>query len=268
MYREDRCGTARTFLRRAMSEDAYYFAHGWLNLLALIEAEEAAAEQIVPSSIAGVEIHAGHRSLSTHNASSIDDCLREAMDKARTVFHHKHEKPIVVCLVDQDVFPMNNAVGCFVPKTVCDKIFIAVDEGSISRGTLCHEYCHVALFHVSGGAVPRWLDEGLADHFGGCNPITAECPVTSPKMFDTPVTWAEATLTSRAERDHHSLWQAYEICDSFVEFLLRQRGLKPIQSYLRHLSRGLPDVIAFPLAFRRTRTQMENEWRHPMSKPH
>jgi hypothetical protein len=130
-------------------------------------------------------------------------------------------------------------------------------------GILIHELCHIVVHHLlsepTAAALPRWLDEGLAQFAEG-RLFAPDSPNLAMRAFFGRV-HALADLEDSFPRSEGASSLAYAQSLSFVAFLDRQiAGREPLRDLLRRMRNGtsFPDaaheVFLFPV------DQLEERW--------
>lgn len=170
--------------------------------------------------------------------------------------HHPAEK-IIVILYPEERFQEVTRTHEWVSGVFDGKI--RLPAGSAGARTepldrlLAHEYTHSVVHQISRGRAPRWLQEGLAQHFEG---------VADDELLELPrglsLAGVEALLTSG---DVGKARTGYRTALWLVRDLLERGGMSGIAELLARLGRGqavsaavLP-VYGLPLA------ELESQWR-------
>jgi len=121
------------------------------------------------------------------------------------------------------------------------------------RRLLAHELTHAVVHHVARGHAPRWLQEGLAQHFEG---------TLDDNVVDLPrglsLAGLDALLTDADEAKARTgyraaLWLCRELID--------RGGLRSITALLRRLGDAEPVAASIAAVYGGTLTDLEAEWR-------
>lgn len=132
------------------------------------------------------------------------------------------------------------------------------------KGLLIHELCHVVAHHVASGPdatpLPRWLDEGLAQHAEG-RVFRADAPNLAMRAFFGQLLDLDA-LEDSFPRTEGASKLAYAQAESFVDWLARAGPPgDPLHSLLKALAEGRPFDRAVHDTYLRTLDDLESDWR-------
>ncbi len=170
--------------------------------------------------------------------------------------HHPAEK-IIVILYPEERFQEVTRTHDWVSGLFDGKIRLPAGtvsaRGELLERLLAHEYAHAAVHQASRGRAPRWLQEGLAQHFEGA---------ADEEMLELPrgltLAGVEALLTAG---DVAKARTGYRTALWLVRDLLERSGMSGLADLLARLGRGqsvtgavLP-VYGLPLA------ELEDQWR-------
>lgn len=139
------------------------------------------------------------------------------------------------------------------------------------EGLLAHELCHVVAHHVASGPdatpLPRWLDEGLAQHAEG-RVFSPETPNLAMRAFFGQLLDLSDLEDSFPQSEGASAL-AYAQAESFVDWLAKTG---PAQTRFPRLLAALREGHSVKRAFRdtfvRTLDDLEADWRSMLRHDH
>jgi len=134
----------------------------------------------------------------------------------------------------------SNLVTAF---AVPDRNMIVVDYSKMERtpfdlrATLEHEICHLVLHHYSKAAIPRWLDEGVAQWVSGgiSDIITQDGKDILKQALLAGNLLPLKDISSRFPEEPREVLLSYEESKSFVEFITREYGTANLVAILHGL---------------------------------
>ncbi|MBW2558176.1 MAG: hypothetical protein JRD69_04975 [Deltaproteobacteria bacterium] len=152
-------------------------------------------------------------------------------------------RPNVLLIKDRDKFEKMTGSNLFVAMAIPQKKLVIIDYSRMIqpftlRTTLKHELCHLILHHhIKDGALPRWLDEGVAQW---ASDGMGEIIMKSDRFILN-----RAALTHRYipledlshyfPRDENALLLAYEEGKSIVEYIIGEYGTRRMLQVLYDL---------------------------------
>ena len=134
-----------------------------------------------------------------------------------------------------------------------------IKEATDLRGLLYHEYTHVVVREVTGGRIPTWLNEGLAQieqrtpmdgAVESVRQLAARGKLPSLQNLKDPfvgLTGPEASVV-------------YAVSYAATKYLVERWGLWDIQRLLRRLGEGVSFDVALKETTRLTLADFEREW--------
>jgi tetratricopeptide (TPR) repeat protein len=134
----------------------------------------------------------------------------------------------------------------------------AMDGPALER-LLAHEYTHAFVHQVARGRAPRWLHEGLAQHFEG-----VEEQIVLGLPYGVSLTGIEALLT---DGDVDRARTGYRAALWVVRDLLERGGLPAIADLLTRLGRGQSGPRALASVYGLSLGELERQWRRVLGGP-
>ena len=123
---------------------------------------------------------------------------------------------------------------------------------------LTHELAHAFLVDLSGGRIPLWLNEGLAQWLEGRRP-SSRPEARGASWLDELPTRKEFMDLSAEDAD-----LAYSYSLSVTDELMSLHGSTTVVRYLELLAGGVPDEPAFERTFGRTYRNLSERIRSRM----
>jgi hypothetical protein len=155
--------------------------------------------------------------------------------------------PVVVLVRERNDFQRITGSSLVVAVAAPDRNLIIIDYSRMNTHpfslgtTLKHELCHLVLHHaITGGNLPAWLDEGIAqwvsdglvELLGDGRGSVLEAAVLANNQI------ALSKLTKGFPADRESLPLAYEESKSLVDYMVTEFGRTPMLSMLQYLKEG------------------------------
>jgi len=184
-------------------------------------------------------------------------------------------RPSVLLITDREHFKNMAISPLIVAFAVPNSNLMVIDCTKIAshpysiENTLKHELCHLLLhYHIPGGALPRWLDEGV-------------CQWVSDWIGDIIMDQKRSYLNKAALRGsflslrslHYGfpsgkeyILLAYEESKSFVAYILREFGKEGVLRVLDHMKKGKNVEDAFFSALSTPLVDLEIQWRSSIRK--
>lgn len=134
--------------------------------------------------------------------------------------------------------------------------------------TLKHELCHLEIHHhISGGEIPRWLDEGICQWVtGGLAEIATvgSHSVLREAALSKRLISIEG-LSERFPTDGRDLLLAYEESRSIVEYIKKEFDVSGVRGILENMSRGddLESAVSKSLSI--SLDELEKRWRSSLA---
>jgi len=138
------------------------------------------------------------------------------------------------------------------------------------KPVLKHEYCHLLLHrHVSTGRLPRWLDEGIAQHLS--DGLSEYLPGRQSLVLGEALAAGRVpslgALETRFPRDDFGLQLAYEQSRSVVGYITRRYGDAVVMPLLANLANGLSVDEAWQVVSGMSLKRLEGDWRQHQASP-
>lgn len=132
------------------------------------------------------------------------------------------------------------------------------------ENTMTHELCHLLLHHhIQSSNLPRWLDEGVAQWVSGGMTEMVDRPRRS--LLHRAVLGrgrvSMRDLSGGFPGDGESLFLAYEMSRSFVDYIIQEFGVAGLLEILKRLEQGQPWEEAFQDALAVPFYELEARWR-------
>lgn len=156
-----------------------------------------------------------------------------------------------------------------------DENVMVVDYSRVNRDpftmelTVKHELCHLLLHRqVDDGKLPKWLDEGLSQWV---SKGIAELILTQRRSILTETVLRGQyvrirTLTNRFPRERKSIQLAYEVSQSFVEYIIKKHGIDGIDRVIQHLKSGETQEEAIMSGLSVSLDDLERGWHDTLRK--
>ena len=132
------------------------------------------------------------------------------------------------------------------------------------ESTMTHELCHLLLHrHIRWSALPRWLDEGVAQWVSGG---MMEIVVRPQRSLLHRAVLGRGRVSIRDlskgfPEEGESLFLAYEMSRSFVDYIIREFGVAGLLEILKGLEQGQPWEEAIENALGVPFDELEAGWR-------
>lgn len=164
------------------------------------------------------------------------------------------------------------AVAFAVPRRgliVMDNSRVRIDPFSLEP-ILTHELAHLILHrHIPEDALPRWLDEGVAQWVSGGTAEIALMEGAGPRLKQAVLSgrWVSfRSLAGRFPADDPALSLAYEQSRSFVEFIVQRYGSEGLLRILGGLRDGKRIEAAVEEAVSVSFGELEAAWRDHLKR--
>ena len=210
-------------------------------------------------------------------APSLESAAKEVLDLAPKIQEDLENifqweivtNPSILLLAKRETFLRMAESPFSVAFAVPGKNLVVIDHSRMSVGpfrlevTLKHELTHILLHqHISGGLLPRWLDEGLCQWVSdGIDEIMME---QKGAVLNRAALTREFLplndLHYRFPRNERGIALAYQESKSFVTYLFHAFGETKVMEMLRLLSGGTEIGGAFKGAFSKSLPEIEKSW--------
>jgi tetratricopeptide (TPR) repeat protein len=127
------------------------------------------------------------------------------------------------------------------------------------EGTLRHELTHAFIHARAGTNIPRWLNEGIAEH---CEGTRAE---QFGKMLAEKIE-VDGDISSCVIGQRCDVRLFYPASASLVEYMLQNRGMGGIRNLLGHLGEGMNINQALQKVMGRDEMGLVKDWQHFMKR--
>ena len=155
--------------------------------------------------------------------------------------------PVVILVQERNDFQAITGSSLVVAVAAPDKNLIIIDYSRMNTypfslgTTLKHELCHLVLHHaITGGNLPAWLDEGIAQWVSdGLAEILSDgrgSVLEAAVLANNQI--ALSNLTKGFPTDRESLPLAYEESKSLVDYMVTEFGRTRMLSMLQYLKEG------------------------------
>ncbi|MBW1902663.1 MAG: hypothetical protein JRJ20_13680 [Deltaproteobacteria bacterium] len=184
-------------------------------------------------------------------------------------------RPSVLLITDREHFKNMAVSPLIVAFAVPNRSLIVIDYTKMARhpysieNTLKHELCHLLLhYHIPGGALPRWLDEGVcqwvSDWIGDIIMDQKRSYLNKAALKGSFISLRSLHNSFPSGKEH--LLLAYEESKSFVAYILSEFGKEGILSVLDHMKKGENVEDAFFNALATPLVDLEIQWRYSIRK--
>jgi tetratricopeptide (TPR) repeat protein len=197
----------------------------------------------------------------------IRQVLREARQKVGRDFKYRPNHRIVVLLYSQDAFREVRsrapewAAGIFDGKIRVPMPENQQDLGNVKK-TIVHEYTHAIVQELSGGRIPHWFNEGLAEfqeakYAGGKGSTSL---LKSALENDRLPAWNQIEGLFRG-RDTRLVTLGYSQSHSVVAYLAQRYGFRHMPQLLKQVAQGVTFEEALKKEFNSPAERLERDWK-------
>lgn len=184
-------------------------------------------------------------------------------------------RPSVLLITDREHFKNMAISPLIVAFAVPNSNLMVIDCTKIAshpysiENTLKHELCHLLLhYHIPGGVLPRWLDEGVcqwvSDWIGDIIMDQKRSYLNKAALRGSFLSLRSLHNGFPAGKEYILL--AYEESKSFVAYILREFGKEGVLSVLDHMKKGDNVEDAFLSALSTPLVDLEIQWRSSIRK--
>jgi hypothetical protein len=180
-------------------------------------------------------------------------------------------RPEIMIVKDRTAFVEMGAGGYAVAFAAPRRGMIVIDNARVRidpfslEPILTHELAHLILHqHIPEEALPRWLDEGVAQWVSGGTAEIALMEGTGPRLKQAVLSGRWVSFRSLAgpfPTDDPALSLAYEQSRSFVEFIVQRYGTAGLLRILNGLRDGKRIDVAVEGALSVSFGELEAAWR-------
>ncbi len=193
--------------------------------------------------------------------------LREARLDVGREFQYRPKHKIVVLLYSKEAFrKVRQGAPEWLAGMFDGKIRLPMPEsegdlGSV-KATVVHEYTHAVVHELSGGRVPHWFNEGLAEYQEAKFSKISK-PVRSLKQAldaDQVLPWNQIESLFRG-RSIDQVRLGYNQSHSVVAYLDQRYGFWHIPRLLKQMAQGASFEEALKQEFKSTAERLEKDWK-------
>jgi len=193
--------------------------------------------------------------------------LRQARVDVGRDFQHRPKHKIVVLLYSKEAFRKVRERAPEWASGIYDgKIRIPMPEserdlGSVKK-TVVHEYTHAVVHELSGGRIPHWFNEGLAEYQAAKYAKTSK-PASSLRQAldaDELVPWSQVESLFRG-RSIDQVRLGYAQSHSVVAYLVQRYGFWHMPRLLKQISQGVSFEEALEKEFKSPAKRLEKDWK-------
>jgi tetratricopeptide (TPR) repeat protein len=193
--------------------------------------------------------------------------LQEARLDVGRDFQYRPKHKIVVLLYSKETFrKVRQGAPEWLAGMFDGKIRLPIPEserdlGSV-RGTVVHEYTHAVVHELSGGRVPHWFNEGLAEYqetkFAKTNKPASS--LEQALNADELLPWNQIeSLFGGRSTDQVRL--GYDQSHSVVAYLAQRYGFWHIPRLLTQMAQGASFEEALEQEFKSPAERLEKDWK-------
>ena len=185
-------------------------------------------------------------------------------------------RPTVIPVVRRDDFHRLGGERAFVAFALPERQQVVMDLSRFThrpetlRPVLKHEYVHLLLHrHIPAGRLPRWLDEGIAQHLsdGLSEYLPGQRQMLLGEALAADRVIPLAALVERFPGDEFGLQLAYEQSRSVIGYMARRYGEGAIKDLLAHLAAGGSIEGGVGAASGISLSRLETDWRQQQASP-
>ena len=193
--------------------------------------------------------------------------LREARQEVGRDFQYRPNHRIVVLLYSQQAFrEVRSRAPEWAAGIFDGKIRVPMPENQEDlrnvKKTIVHEYTHAVVYELSGGRVPHWFNEGLAEfqeakYAGGKGSMRV---LKSALDSDQLPSWNQIEGLFRG-RDTRLVSLGYDQSHSVVAYLAQRYGFRHMPALLKQVAQGVSFEDALKKEFVSPAERLEKDWK-------
>ena len=193
--------------------------------------------------------------------------LREARQEVGRDFQYRPNHRIVVLLYSRQAFrEVRSRAPEWAAGIFDGKIRVPMPENQQDlrnvKKTIVHEYTHAIVHELSGGRVPHWFNEGLAEfqeakYAGGKGNMRL---LESALENDQLPSWNQIEGLFRG-RDTRLVTLGYDQSHSVVAYLAQRYGFRHMPELLKQVARGVSFEEALKKEFVSPAERLEQNWK-------
>ncbi len=163
-----------------------------------------------------------------------------------TLGFHVNFRPTVMIVKGGETFQKISNSSLVVAVAISQKNLIVIDSSKANthpfslETTMKHELCHLMLHNITGGNLPKWLNEGISQWASGgiAEVIIGEKKDRLKQATLTGRYISLEDITESFPEDKNLFILAYEESKSLVEYIIREFGTGGLLQVLHHLKNG------------------------------
>ena len=193
--------------------------------------------------------------------------LREARQEVGRDFQYRPNHRIVVLLYSQEAFrEVRSRAPEWAAGIFDGKIRIPMPENHQDlrnvKKTVVHEYTHAVVHELSGGRIPHWFNEGLAEYqeakySGGQGSMSV---LRSTLEREQLPAWNQIEGLFRG-RDTRLVALGYDQSHSVVAYLAQRYGFRKMPQLLKQVAQGVSFEEALKKEFVSPAERLERDWK-------
>ena len=185
-------------------------------------------------------------------------------------------RPTVIPVVRREEFLRLGGEPAFVAFALPERKQVVMDltrfehRPAFLRPVLKHEYVHLLLHrHVAAGRLPRWMDEGIAQHLsdGLSEYLSGQPQMVLGEALAAGRMMPLATLAMGFPRDAFGLQLAYAQSRSVIGYMARRYGEGVVKDLLAHLAAGWSAGESVQAVSGISLRRLETDWRQQQASP-
>jgi hypothetical protein len=193
--------------------------------------------------------------------------LREARQEVGRDFQYRPNHRIVVLLYSQEAFrEVRSRAPEWAAGLFDGKIRVPMPENQQDlrnvKMTIVHEYTHTIVHELSGGRIPHWFNEGLAEYqeakYAGGQRSTSL--LKSALENDQLPAWNQIEGLFRG-RDTRLVRLGYDQSHSVVAYLAQRYGFRHMPLLLQQMAQGVSFEEALKKEFVSPAERLERDWK-------
>ena len=193
--------------------------------------------------------------------------LRQARVDVGRDFQHRPKHKIVVLLYSKEAFRKVRERAPEWASGIYDgKIRIPMPESQQDlrsvKKTVVHEYTHAVVHELSGGRIPHWFNEGLAEYQAAKYAKTSKqaSPLKQALSADELVPWSQIESLFGSS-SINQVRVGYDQSHSVVAYLTQRYGFWHIPRLLQQVSQGVSFEEALEKEFKSSAQRLEKDWK-------
>ncbi len=193
--------------------------------------------------------------------------LRQARVDVGRDFQHRPKHKIVVLLYSKEAFRKVRERAPEWASGIYDgKIRIPMPESQQDlrsvKKTIVHEYTHAVVHELSGGRIPHWFNEGLAEYQAAKYAKTSKqaSPLKQALSADELVPWSQIESLFGGS-SINQVRVGYDQSHSVVAYLTQRYGFWHMPRLLQQVSQGVSFEEGLEKEFKSSAQRLEKDWK-------